>query len=169
MFRTALTAAALAAPLAAPAQPTASIPATFVDLNGREIGGANVTGTINGTLIEVVLTGLPPDSWLGFHIHELGVCDPAARFETAGDHFNPAGVEHGFLTETGPHAGDLPNLHTGPDGSVSAAVFSGLVLLVDGASNAIGRALVIHSEPDDYRSQPHGNSGDRIACAVIRR
>jgi Cu-Zn family superoxide dismutase len=145
--------------------------ATFVDVNGKELGGANLTQAPNGVLIALNLHGLPPGEH-AFHVHEKGVCDPATKFTSAGGHFNPGGKKHGYMTEGGPHGGDMPNQFVGSDGILNANVFDGTVTLGSGTGSLFGpdgTALVIHASPDDYASQPAGNAGDRIACAVIKR
>lgn len=140
---------------------------SFVDTEGGEIGTATLTSTPNGVLIQVDLGSLPADSWLGFHIHESADCDPSLAFESAGGHFNPADVEHGLLSETGPHAGDMTNLHTDAEGRVQAQMLNPFLRFDAGDDSIHGRALMIHSGPDDYQSQPSGDAGDRIACASI--
>ncbi|NEX47907.1 superoxide dismutase family protein [Pseudotabrizicola algicola] len=141
--------------------------ATFVDQSGNEIGAATLTATDGGVLLRVEINGLPPRSWVGFHVHEIGTCDPASQHESAGDHFNPSGVEHGFLTDTGPHAGDMPNLWVDDAGVARAEVFNPFILLAEGQNSVLGRALMIHADPDDHASQPSGDAGERLACAVI--
>ncbi len=141
--------------------------ATFVDAEGQETGTASLTGTPNGVLIELEATGLPADQWVAFHVHETGTCDPETDHESAGGHFNPADVEHGYFSETGPHAGDMPNQYVDAQGALNAHVFNPFVTLDEGEAGIIGRALMIHGGGDDYQSQPSGDAGDRIACAVI--
>ena len=106
----------------------------------------------------------------GFHFHEKGLCE-APDFESAGGHYNPTGASHGLAHEEGPHAGDLPNLEVGPDGTVKEEFFVENLTLKAGEENSLfpdgGTALVIHAEADDGTTQPSGNSGDRIACGVV--
>lgn len=156
--------ALIASPLIAQEQ-TAT--ATFIDAEGQEVGTANLTGTPNGVLIAVEVEGLPADQWVSFHVHETGECDPESAFESAGGHFNPGDVEHGYLTQSGPHSGDMPNQYVGAEGVLRAHVFNPFVLLNDEETGVLGRALMIHGGADDYQSQPSGDAGDRIACAVI--
>ena len=116
--------------------------------------------------VRVEATGLPPGVH-GVHIHAVGRCDPP-DFQTAGPHWNPTGHQHGRDNPQGAHMGDLPNISIGADGrgaldfAVPAATLAGLL-------DADGAALVIHAGPDDYKSDPSGNSGGRIACGVIQR
>lgn len=141
--------------------------ATFVDVNGTEIGNATATETPSGVLLDLSVDGLPEATWVAVHIHENGECDPAGAHDSAGGHFNPDGRSHGYFSPDGPHAGDLPNQHVQPNGELRAEIFNDLVTL-EGTDNGIrGRALVIHADADDYESQPSGDAGRRIACAVI--
>ncbi|MCV9965893.1 superoxide dismutase family protein [Pararhizobium sp. BT-229] len=141
--------------------------ANFVGKDGKETGRAALTSAKSGVLIEMEVTDLPPGKWVAFHVHETGECDAVHGHESAGKHFNPGKTEHGFLAANGPHAGDMPNQYVGSDGVLRAQVFNSLVVL-DNAENGIrGRALMIHANSDDNRSQPSGDAGERLACAVI--
>ena len=143
--------------------------AQLVDRQGQRIGTAVFQDTPNGVLISVSADGLPPGEH-AFHIHETGLCEPAEGFSTAGGHFAPGGDPHGFQMPAGPHAGDMPNQFVPADGSLRAHVFNARVRIGPGENSladADGSALVIHAGADDYRSQPSGAAGDRIACAVI--
>lgn len=141
--------------------------AGFVDAKGKEAGQATLVATPNGVLIEAEVTGLPPSSWVAFHIHETGSCDHSTGHDSAGGHFNPSAGPHGVLSEGGPHAGDMPNLWVDAEGTARAQVFNPLVTLTAGDNAIKGRALMIHAGPDDHQSQPSGDAGDRLACAVI--
>lgn len=141
--------------------------ASFVDGEGQPNGSASLIQTKAGVLIEIEVQGLPAESWVAFHIHEGGTCDHADGHEAAGGHFAPEGSEHGFLHEGGPHAGDMPNLYVPESGVVRAQVMNSSVSLDDGESNIRRRTLMIHADADDYRTQPAGDAGDRVACAVI--
>tara|TARA_R110002124_G_scaffold53410_4_gene153220 strand:+ start:572 stop:1126 length:555 start_codon:yes stop_codon:yes gene_type:complete len=140
---------------------------TFINTEGAEIGTASLTGTNVGLLIELDLGDLPPDSWHGFHIHETSECDAKDGFKSAGGHFSTSETSHGFLTDGGPHAGDMPNQYVGADGTLKTQVLNTFAFLGGENDNVSGRALMIHSGPDDYQSQPSGDAGNRIACAVI--
>lgn len=146
------------------ATPTAS--ATIMDAEGAEVGTATLTAMPAGVIVMAEFTGLPPGAH-GFHIHETGACE--GDFASAGDHLNPDDSSHG-LVEGGPHAGDFPNIHAADDGALTVEAFA-LGLTMDdaamGLNDADGSALIVHSDPDDYTSQPSGASGDRIACGVI--
>lgn len=148
-----------------------SAKATFIDGRGRPVGTATLTHTPNGVLIQARLEGLS-SSEHAFHIHETGKCDPQSRFESAGAHHALLGEAHGFRIEDGPHAGDLPNQFVSDGGMLQLNVVNDRVTLGRGPAtlfDADGSALVIHAGADDYRSQPSGSAGDRIACAVVQR
>lgn len=140
---------------------------TFINTEGAEIGTASLTGTEVGLLIELDLRDLPAGSWHSFHIHETGECDAKDAFKSAGGHFSISETSHGFLTDGGPHAGDMPNQYISADGTLKTQVLNTFAFLGGENDNVSGRALMIHSGPDDYQSQPSGDAGDRIACAVI--
>ncbi|MBB5571989.1 MULTISPECIES: superoxide dismutase family protein [Rhizobium] len=167
-MRSILIAAALTlvAALPATAQDKQTAIANFVGLDGKQAGRAVLTEGKAGVMIELDVSGLPANRWVAFHIHENNHCDHTHGFESAGGHFNPTNAEHGLLAANGPHAGDMPNQYVDQDGKLRAQVFNGMVLL-DGKSGIRGRTLMIHAESDDYRSQPVGGAGKRLACAVI--
>lgn len=150
--------------------PSKTLKTNFINAEGKQIGTATLSQTLNGVLIQTDLRGLPPGEH-GFHIHETGKCEANNGFESAGGHFAPRGQQHGFLTAGGPHAGDLPNQIVGQNGRLQADVLAAYVTLEAGRDVSLldqdGSALVVHSKADDYKSQPSGNAGDRIACAVI--
>jgi Cu-Zn family superoxide dismutase len=126
--------------------------------------------TPNGVLLAARLTRAPAGVH-GFHLHETGKCD-APSFESAGGHFNPTKGDHGFYAANGPHAGDLPNLHVPADGRLELEVLAAGVSLAAGANNLLdtdGAALVLHAGADDYKTDPAGDAGDRVACGVIVR
>jgi superoxide dismutase, Cu-Zn family len=111
------------------AQAQESAGATFIDPHGAENGTAELTATSQGVLIELEVSGLPAGQWVAFHVHEEGSCDHETDHESAGDHFNPTGADHGYHAEGGPHAGDMPNQYVGDDGVLRAQVFNSFVTL----------------------------------------
>ena len=119
-------------------------------------------------LVRAEVAGLRANAEHGMHVHEIGRCD-TPDFETAGGHFNPAGGPHAYPAVSGSHAGDLPNVRSDARGEArySAESHSGATLQ-SGPRSIIGRSIVIHRDADDYRSQPSGSSGPRIACGVIQ-
>lgn len=132
---------------------------------GRDVGYVQFVQHGHGTGVEARIDGLPPGGH-GLHIHEVGQCRP--DFGAAGGHYNPDGRDHGFKSPGGPHAGDLPNLHIPPEGSLQANwVLTGVGVGDLLAGN--GTAVVVHRDSDDYRTDPAGDSGARIACGVVRR
>ena len=113
------------------------------------------------------ITGLTTLAAHGFHIHEQGDCS-APDGSSAGGHFNPTGLPHGQRDADPHHAGDLPNLHADAKGETAVDVLlPGLEIGTKGPRDVLGRAAVVHEQADDYRTQPAGNSGARIACGVI--
>ena len=149
-------------------QATGTAQADFQDRSGTENGRAHMTAGSDGVLFEVEVSGLPPRKWVALHIHETGTCDSAGGHESAGGHFNPDEKEHGFVAANGPHAGDLPNQYVSDDGVLRAQIYSTMVRLDDPERGIRGRALIVHAGSDDYRTDPAGGAGDRLACAVIR-
>lgn len=143
------------------------VSAQFIDAAGDAIGSAIITQTHHGVLFDIELRRLDP-GWHGFHIHETGSCEKP-DFESAGNHFDPDNDEHGFRVEGGYHAGDFPNVYIDQSGGAQFQVFAERLSL--GGENTLldrdGSALVVHSRPDDYRSQPSGAAGERVACAVL--
>lgn len=146
-----------------------TIVAPLVNAEGDKIGEATLVQETEGVMINVEAKDLKPGLH-GIHIHETGVCT-APDFQSAGAHFNPTGKEHGFDNPKGFHLGDLPNIEVPEDGKVTMKMTTGEITLKPGQENSIldgdGVALVIHSDPDDYKTDPAGNSGDRVACAAI--
>lgn len=144
--------------------------AQLKDQSGQSVGSAELMETRGGLLIRIELANLKPGTH-AVHIHAVGKCDPPG-FESAGGHFNPGGQRHGILVGEG-HAGDLPNLHVPDNGRLKVELVTDKVTLESGKPNSLldadGSSLVIHAGADDYRSDPAGGSGDRIACGVLTR
>jgi Cu-Zn family superoxide dismutase len=143
--------------------PTAKI--SLVSAAGSQVkGDLTVSNEGDAIYIRGEITGLVPGQEHGFHVHEFGKCDPP-DFKSAGEHFNPTMAAHGE------HLGDLPNAKPDENGraTINAIVKGPNLVDKDGAPSAIiGKALVVHAMPDDYKTQPSGGSGARIACGVIR-
>jgi Cu-Zn family superoxide dismutase len=128
-----------------------------------------VTFTQDGDVVRVRanISGLKPNAEHGFHVHEKGDCSSGDGM-SAGGHYNPTGKPHGPLSSDH-HAGDMPNLRADNYGNASTT-FDLKGVSVGGASaDLVGKGLIVHRDPDDYKSQPAGNAGPRIACAVIKK
>jgi len=167
LFVSAAVAAAAVAPLTGcvTAEPQGGAPMTLVNARGEAIGTVRAWQTSGGVSFRIAASGLPHGVH-GIHVHSVGRCD-GPDFASAGGHWNPAGRKHGLNNPAGPHAGDLPNVEVSANGAL------GTTVVLPGASttgllDADGAALVIHAAADDNMTDPSGNSGARIACAVIR-
>jgi len=146
-------------------EPTGGAPMPLINASGQTIGSVRAWQTAGGISFHIDASGLPHGIH-GIHVHAVGRCDPP-DFASAGGHWNPAARKHGLNNPAGPHAGDLPNVNVAANGVLSATV------TLPGASmanllDADGAAIVLHAGPDDYMTDPSGNSGGRIACAVIQ-
>ena len=128
-----------------------------------------ITFTQSGDKVRVAgeVTGLRPGAEHGFHIHEAGDCSSGDGMSAKG-HFNPHGKPHGDPKSAERHAGDLPSLKAGKDGRARIDATVDAISIGQGAGNIVGRGLIIHADPDDYKTQPTGNAGARIACGVIK-
>jgi len=116
--------------------------------------------------VSVDLAGLAPNTEHGFHVHERGDCSSSDGM-SAGGHFNPEGVAHGSFEHAPHHAGDLPNVKADARGEVHTSFDTGALAVGSGPADLVGKAVVVHREADDYKSQPAGNSGPRVACGII--
>lgn len=114
------------------------------------------------------VTGLQPHSEHGFHVHENGDCS-SGDGKSAGGHFNPHGTQHGMAMGAEHHTGDLPSLRADADGTAKIDVKISGPRVGSGADDIVGRGLIVHEDRDDFTSQPAGDAGARLACAVIRR
>ena len=118
-------------------------------------------------LVTAEVRGLKPNSEHGFHVHEKGDCS-APDAMSAGGHFNPGGKPHAHHAQAERHAGDMPNLKADAEGVAKFSFSSDGLSAASGAANSVvGRAVVVHRDPDDFKTQPAGNSGPRIACGVV--
>ena len=136
----------------------------LIGASGQTIGTVRAWQTAGGVSFRIDARGLPHGAH-GIHVHPIGRCDPP-DFSTAGTHWNPSGREHGMNNPKGPHDGDMPNVTVAANGVLQETVVlpkatMGQLLDADGSS------IMIHANADDYVSQPAGNSGAKIACAVI--
>ena len=134
--------------------------------SGRVLGTLTLAEAAQGITLSGELQGLAPGEH-AIHIHRTGRCE--ASFDSAGDHWNPTNRQHGTRNPQGPHLGDLPNINVAGDSTVTVQVTSagGTYRGPNALFDADSAAVVIHAQPDDYRTDPAGNSGDRIACGVV--
>jgi Cu-Zn family superoxide dismutase len=140
--------------------------------DGKDLGTATLTEAPHGVLLRLELKGLTP-GWHGLHFHEKGDCG-TPDFKSAGAHVHTTtAVVHGLLNPDGNDNGDLPNVYAGADGSATTEVFSPLVSLKGAGGrpallDADGSSIVVHASPDDYKTQPIGGAGARVACGVVK-
>jgi Cu-Zn family superoxide dismutase len=133
--------------------------------------GNKAIGEVNfeqmGSKVRVIaqVIRLPANGEFGFHIHEVGDCSSGDAMSAKG-HFNPYGKPHGQGAER--HAGDMPNLKSDAKGKAKLTVDLDIITLTRGPAGIVGRGVIIHADPDDYRTQPTGNAGARLACGVIK-
>jgi Cu-Zn family superoxide dismutase len=118
-------------------------------------------------MLHVRVEGLKPGQEHGFHIHEKGDCSSGDGMSTGG-HFNPLGKPHAAHDAAERHAGDLPSLKADANGRVDAHLSLSGLTIGSGPTDIVGRGLIVHAQPDDFKTQPTGNSGARIACGVIQ-
>ena len=144
------------------AAPTRAV-ATLKTADGKDAGTVTLLPAGEGMRLAVQVKGLAAGEH-GIHIHTVGKCE-GPKFESAGSHWNPADKKHGLDNPAGPHAGDMANLTVAADGS--GIVNTTLTGTVSDLLDADGAAVVIHAKRDDGKTDPSGDSGDRIACAVL--
>lgn len=159
--------AVLSLAFVSPADAADKASAVLKDKDGKEVGKADLTDTPSGILIHLDLSDVPPGEH-AFHVHAVGKCEPP-DFKSAGGHFNPEETAHGLMNPDGPHAGDMPNLFVPDSGKLVLEVLNPMVTLDEEPAllDDDGSALVIHAGPDDYKSDPAGDAGARIACGVV--
>ena len=152
------------------AAPGSRATAELKDKDGKTVGRAVFHEVSDGVIVRLEVKGLTPGLH-AVHVHAVGKCEGPA-FTTAGGHFNPTQKKHGFKSPEGAHAGDMPNMYVGKDGSGVFEVLNDSITLKPGERSvfdADGSAIVVHAGPDDDVTDPAGNSGDRVACGVITK
>jgi Cu-Zn family superoxide dismutase len=136
--------------------------------------GNTASGTVSfvqsagKVLVSGEIRGLKPGAEHGFHVHEKGDCSSGDGM-SAGGHFNPTGQPHGNHADMTHHTGDLPSLKADASGNAKFSFESTTITVGSGATDIVGKGLIVHRDPDDYKTQPTGNAGPRLACAVIAR
>jgi len=169
LFAVGCTLALLTAAGNAAGQEKAGAVATLTDTAGKGFGTVSFTQGPHGLLLEADLENLPPGI-LAFHLHATGACSP--DFKAAGGHLNPTNKKHGVLAAEGPHLGDMPNIHVPPSGKVQFELFLPELNLDKGDNQLLdqdGTSVIIHKQADDYKTDPAGAAGDRLACGVIKK
>ena len=131
-------------------------------------GSVNFAQAGNKVLVSGEVRGLKPNAEHGFHVHEKGDCSSGDGMSTGG-HFNPSGAPHGSHGAGMHHAGDLPSLKSDASGVARFSFESSMIAVGSGVTDVVGKGLIVHRDPDDYKTQPTGNAGPRLACAVITR
>jgi Cu-Zn family superoxide dismutase len=150
-----------------PAEPPRATAALQPTKGSKTFGEATFEQVGGKVKVTIFVQGLRPGGEHGLHIHEKGDCSSGDGMSTGG-HFNPQGKPHARHSDANRHAGDLPSLKAGKDGRAKVDVELDVITVGSGATDVIGRGLIVHADPDDFKTQPTGNAGARIACGVIK-
>jgi len=160
-----LTAAALAGCQTMSDEPLRASAGLEPTKGNKAIGEVNFEQMGGKVRVTAQVIRLPANREFGFHIHEVGDCSSGDGMSAKG-HFNPYGKPHGQGAER--HAGDMPNLKSDAKGKAKLTVDLDVITIARGPASIVGRAVMVHADPDDYKTQPTGNAGARIACGVIK-
>jgi Cu-Zn family superoxide dismutase len=155
---------------ALPSRSAAKTNLELKDAQGKSVGHIIIWDQGPGVGLELHLHDLTPGEH-GIHFHQVPKCE-GPDFKSAGGHFNPTGKKHGFDSPDGHHAGDMTNFTVDAQGKAEVRLEDKDVTLADGPHSLLsgaGAAIVVHAKADDYKTDPSGNSGDRVACAVITK
>lgn len=167
IFAAAASAVLLAACATTPTEPPRAN-AQLQPTKGNKTFGEATFEQLNGKVrVTVFVQGLKPGQEHGLHIHEVGDCSSGDGMSAKG-HFNPQGKPHGHPGTTQRHAGDLPALKANKAGRAKVVADMDIITVAPGPTSIVGRGLIVHADPDDYKTQPTGNAGARLACGVIR-
>jgi Cu-Zn family superoxide dismutase len=160
-------AAVLAGCQSTPSEPPRATAQLNPTKGNKTIGEATFEQEGDKVKVWVYVQGLKPGQAHGLHIHEVGDCSAPDAMSAKG-HFNPFGKPHGDPKTGNRHAGDLPALQAAKNGRAKVEATVDMISVTPGPGSIIGKALIVHADPDDYRTQPTGNAGARLACGVIR-
>ena len=153
--------------MSSPEEPLRATAALQPTKGSKAFGEATFEQVGDKVHVIVFAQNLPPEREVGFHIHEAGDCSSDDGMSAKG-HFNPHGKPHGNPQSAERHAGDLPSLKVAKNGRAKLDVTVDAIAIGKGPGNIVGRGLIIHADPDDYKTQPTGNAGARLACGVIK-
>jgi Cu-Zn family superoxide dismutase len=156
--------------IALPPHSAAKTKVELKDAQGKSVGSVVISDEGSGVALQLELHDLTPGEH-GIHFHQVPKCE-GPDFKSAGGHFNPESKKHGFDNPDGHHAGDMKNFTVGADGKATKVrLEDNEVTLKDGPHSLLtnGAAIVVHAKGDDYKTDPSGNSGDRVACGVITK